>query len=359
MNKAKSKDDHQPAWRSLSAGSLSLVVHAVAFLLLAWIVQPQRAVSQPEPEHTVQIVLTHTDRLDSRTRYTDRSDAAVEPARGQNDSPPQAAAASAESVPSLAQVEQLIPRELALPANQALSGASAVGLPDGKRFTVSNRGARIPIAGNVDALIADEQARLRASRPAGEPTTVTLFNGAPSVGRSFIFLIDRSKSMGHAGLGALEVAEAELLVALRHLQPTHKFQVIAYHHQCVYLEARTAADDGNRVRRELLPATGENLQAVKGFLSSLAAFGATEHERALQSALGHAPDVIYLLTDGGDPHLSEAQIRNITRLARGKTAIHCIQFGLGPVSEDDSFLRRLAALNQGEYGYVDLSRAKN
>jgi hypothetical protein len=246
-----------------------------------------------------------------------------------------------DEAPAPGPVSNLVSDDLALPVGEPIDVA---GASPGPRLTVRRApGGRIPLAGDVGSFLAEEQARLRANRPVGEPTSVGLFGGASAVGRSFVFLIDRSKSMGQTGLNALQAAEEELMIALHPLQPTHRFQVIAYHHECVYLS-----------RRELLPATEENKQLVRGFLSGLAAFGATEHEMALKSALHQQPDVIFLLTDGGDPQLSDAQIRSITRLAAGRTTIHCIQFGFGSPPAEGHFLEKLAEANRGGYGYVEM-----
>ena len=145
----------------------------------------------------------------------------------------------------------------------------------------------------------------------------------------------------------LQDAEDELVRVLQGLGPEHQFQVVVYHDQSVYLE-----------RRELLDATEENKALVPGFLGSKAAFGATEHERALMSALSLEPDVIFLLTDGGEPALKEQQIRNIAKYAGPRTSIHCIQFGIGPHREANNFLARLAAATGGEYGYVDVNQRR-
>ena len=77
---------------------------------------------------------------------------------------------------------------------------------------------------------------------------------------------------------------------------------------------------------------------------------------ALRAALAMEPDAIFLLTDGGDPHPDTVVQKNIHKLAQGRTAIHCIQFGSGPLSEDDGFLGRFAQRNGGGWTYVDLSR---
>jgi hypothetical protein len=67
------------------------------------------------------------------------------------------------------------------------------------------------------------------------------------------------------------------------------------------------------------------------------------------------PDVVFLLTDGGDPRLNEIQLKNLQKLASGVATIHCIQFGFGALLESDSFMARLARGNGGRYTYVDMS----
>ena len=68
------------------------------------------------------------------------------------------------------------------------------------------------------------------------------FGSRAAVGNSFVFVIDRSKSMGGEGLGALDAAGEELTTALARLEPAHRFQVIAYHRQPVYLGQRRLLD---------------------------------------------------------------------------------------------------------------------
>ena len=66
------------------------------------------------------------------------------------------------------------------------------------------------------------------------------------------------------------------------------------------------------------------------------------------------PDVVFLLTDGADPYLNAAQLQQTRRLAAGRTSIHCIQFGFGPLQESDNFMMRLARQNDGGYQYVEM-----
>jgi hypothetical protein len=152
--------------------------------------------------------------------------------------------------------------------------------------------------------------------------------------------------MGGTGLGALEAAKGELVRALSRLEPSHRFQVIAYNQKCAYLHGV----------RSLLAATDRNVEGVRDFLAGLAAFGGTEHELALGLALSLKPDVVFLLTDGADPHLSAPQLRQIQKLAAGRTSIHCVQFGSGPLQDKDNFMMRLSRQNNGGYQYVQMSR---
>jgi hypothetical protein len=44
-------------------------------------------------------------------------------------------------------------------------------------------------------------------------------------------------------------------------------------------------------------------------------------------------------------------------MAKGRTTIHCIQFGKGPpVDEGEIFMRKLSAETGGSYTYVDVNR---
>ena len=68
---------------------------------------------------------------------------------------------------------------------------------------------------------------MKGPPPIGEPAPLTVF-GARSIGRSFVFVIDRSKSMGSSGLGALLAAQKELRAGLSTLSPSQRFEIIYY-----------------------------------------------------------------------------------------------------------------------------------
>jgi hypothetical protein len=172
-----------------------------------------------------------------------------------------------------------------------------------------------------------------------------VFGSGWAAGHDFVFAIDRSASMGRGGLNVLDAARGELSRALADLLPSHRFQIVAYNHQCVYLQ-----------RPRLLPATEENKAAVAPFLDSLGAFGGSGHDMALRAALAMEPDAVFLLSDGGDPYLTDIELSNLRRLAAGRASIHCIQFGRGPLGEEPLFMLRLAEENSGSYTYVDLAK---
>jgi len=206
--------------------------------------------------------------------------------------------------------------------------------------------AKLPLAPLDPEWLERERAELRARMPAGAPTHLSIFGSRPAAGRSFVFLIDRSKSMGGAGHCALDAAGREITSALSRLEPVHRFTVIAYHHEPAFLDGNRllAADEGNRRR-------------VAPFLSGLAAFGATDHAMGLSTALGMKADVVFWLKNGGDPRLNGSQTAVIGRdAAERRTTIHCVQFGWGEPPAAPEFLQQVAARCDGSYLYVDLSQ---
>jgi hypothetical protein len=208
---------------------------------------------------------------------------------------------------------------------------------------------RLPSGQNIQSMIDEEmQQRGRGSGPEGPYATMSLFGGAPSQGHRFVFVVDRSKSMGSSGLGGMRAVEQELEAALKLLDVNHRFNIMAYNHSTVAFSGRSLA-----------PATKENIDGAEQFFAQVAAFGSTNHGRAIHSALALRPDVIYLFTDGGDPFLTPNQLNEIASIAKNQGAtIHCVQFGLGPMQKDDSFLIRLAAMTHGGYQYVDMGSRK-
>ena len=192
-------------------------------------------------------------------------------------------------------------------------------------------------------MLAAESAAFEARRPKGPATSLSVFGSGQMTGRKFVFVIDRSKSMGSQGLNVLTAAASELGAAINSLEDHHQFQIVAYHHIPITIGPR-----------QLLNATEDHKGEVANFIANLAAFGGTEHEGALFTALSMNPDVVVLLTDGGLPVLNESQLMRIRRAADG-AQIHCIQFGSGPSQSSNTFMRQLAGQNVGSYRYIDVS----
>lgn len=242
-------------------------------------------------------------------------------------------------------------------------GASGITLPDANDTVIapdsvpavtlhrSGRGAaKLPFS-LVDeaAILADDASQHRPSRPTGPKATLHLFQSPPVEAHSFVFVIDRSASMGASGLGAIGAAAKELAAQLSSLSPDQKVQVVAYNQSSVYFTGR-----------ELIPATDENKARLVKYIAELGDFGQTEHERGLLAALRLKPDAIFLFTDGGDPHLRPGQVSFLAEQAGKETSIHCLHFGTG--TEDavpaDHFLRRLAAETGGSYAFIAVARRR-
>jgi len=332
----------QLSWRRLApAWLLSLTLHLIAMLLggLLW---SGRAliVTDAEPSRAATIVVARR-MAPEQTQYLSEDDLS---------SAETTAAAKASASASTMSSQQFA-------SNEPPPTLSTIKLPEAPGFSASREGLVIVpqpgsgrgrpqiLPGQDDAAIrADDAAQRGPSRATGPTAQLSLFGSAEATGWSFVFLIDRSQSMGGEGLGAIAAAARELELAMTRLSDAQIFQVIAYNQKSLYL-----------TKRELIPATAKNKQQMLEFLKNLAAFGATEHELGLLAALRLEPDVLFLFTDGGDPFLKSGQLRTIRDAAAGHTSIHVLHFGAGPASAENDFLPRLAAENRGSYVYLDVN----
>ncbi len=171
------------------------------------------------------------------------------------------------------------------------------------------------------------------------PGAATAFFGVPAVGRSVVFVLDRSASMGLDG--RLDRARREVVASLRLLPPSAKFQVIAYDRSALPLQIAG--------RIGLLPATPDAVAAAAARLDGLAAEGGTDHLRALQEALILQPDVIYFLTD--EDELTPAQVRDVTQRNRGRVCIHALCL-VPPPPGRETPMQALARGNRGVFRVV-------
>ena len=173
--------------------------------------------------------------------------------------------------------------------------------------------------------------------------------GIAGEGYKFVYVFDRSGSMGGSGRSPLESAKEELLGSLDDLDKTHQFQIIFYSERPIIFPLA-----GKRGR--LVFGTEQNKQAAARFIRGIVADGPTRHEEALMAAIRMRPDVIFLLTDADEPSLTSVQLARIRRANSAATSINAIQFGLGPARGGINFLVQLAQQNGGRYAYIDISR---
>lgn len=333
-------------WR-VSAWWLSVATHA-GLLILAAILLKWFSSTAPRglEEETRQVAVALARRqADRPTEYY------TEPLE------PAAVAAQSAATHASAKGEQstadALPAEaeLALPVSTALPTAGALPVGDATSLLptlqASAGGGRPRLATDEDdaAILAADP--LRNGPPVvakGPPGTVSVF-GVPAVGHRFVMLIDRSSSMGDSGLAVLGAAERELNAALAGLGPEHQFQLVAYNQ-------RRQSPEPNGPE----PATDAHKLTAAQFLAGVVADGGTEHLPALLAAFRTGADVIYVMTDGGEPVLSQPQLQRITQANQAKATVHCLEFGRGPLTTEDPFLKRLARYNGGTYRYVDVGK---
>ncbi len=325
--------------RSIPAWLISICVHLALFVFLALVIQSPRARGLSQQTGEVGIALAHVG--ENSTEYFDQ--AGTEPEATEQQEQPAATDTTHDALPAATLLTQFESNDVALPGS-ATSVPTADLVPELDYAPVARGGQ--PSATDIRAARAeDAQMRQRQGTP-GPKTDISLFGGATASGNSFVFVLDRSDSMGRSGLGVIALAKREFQRALGKLEPVHQFQIVAYNHQLVFFGGR----------RDLVAATEPNKRLIGTFMSGLAAFGATNHFSAIMAGLNRNPDVLFFLTDGGAPPLSYPQMVQVLKRARGQTTIHCIQFGRGRLGDDEDFMQRLARETGGSFRYVDVSR---
>jgi len=347
MNRTQSDHDARldSRWASVPTWLLSLAAHLLLAILGSLLVRGNSSFREnTAAERPVEIVLAK--RSENRAQYfNDEVSERHEVLRPAIDSPRASGPAGTGPVgPVSGQEQPPLLANIELPAALPLS-------PTAENILVSPHLGPAPgkprITGNLDeaAVLAEDALIPRPKQPTGPTAQLSLFGAPPAEGRSFVFVIDRSASMGRGGLGAHQAAAKELARRIDQLTDEHTFQVVAYNQSVVYL-----------TDRELITASAENKRRLVRFIADLPAYGQTEHGRGLLAALRLKPEVIFLLTDGGDPAPDAGQLRLIREAAASnRTSIHCLHFGRGAPSDLGAFLPRLAAENRGSYAYIDMN----
>jgi len=310
-------------WRRRWAGRpwvLSLAVHAGLLVLLGLTLHPETPAGAPG-QRTAEVGSALKQQDGQREYFTSEADSGTA----------QATATSAELSREALLAEHVPgnPGDVLPRAPEAL-GAAALGREGGGEAGGATQGPR---------------ARSGVGR-AGS-ARVNVF-GTQGEGFKFVYVFDRSTSMGGAGRTPLDAAKAELLGSLDSLDRTHQFQIVFYNE-------RPWVFNPSGQSGRLAFGTDRNKEFARRFVMGITADGATEHEDALLAAIQLRPDVIFFLTDADEPRLSEVQLDKIARRASG-IQINTIEFGFGPQQNADNFLVRLARLTGGQHAYVDVSQ---
>lgn len=200
---------------------------------------------------------------------------------------------------------------------------------------------------------AAELARPSARQPgAGSPqggggVGEVQFFGRGLPGTRFVYLLDASASMQEHG--AIRVAKAELQASLAPMAESQQFQIIFYNEQLFPMTSRSE-------RNSLFAATETNRNLATQHIRAIQPSGATDHKTALLEALRLKPDVLFFLTDAGEPWLDARDLQEVRRRNGGGTRICVVEFGNGPAlsSQEASWTRRLARENNGTYEYQNI-----
>ena len=318
------------SWRS---AAFSLCAHGlILLLLLLWFSGSQPA-SFVEAPRGGEIVLTRMS-SDAEVQYVTKDDVSNDP-----DSDVSKSSVQAEFPPSLP-VFEVSDLDLAgaMPVDSSADTNSMANEPtSGVRFEYKFSGA------DLDAIEADRK-HFEAIEAVGPPASISIFGSGDLTGRKFVFLIDRSKSMGEQGLRVLRNATSQLVSGINELQENHFFQIIAYNDHVTVMK-----------QKKLLQATASNKKLVPEFMTNLLAYGGTNHVGAFYTALSFKPDVILVLNDGGIPELNGGQIEQLSRLS-GNTAIHVLHFGAGNAQSKNHFMQQVAEACSGTYRYIDVRK---
>lgn len=314
--------------RMLPAWLMSLCLHLVLTLLMMALVRP--APAPPPGEKSAEGGIALVDRSGETPRYFDESS---DLATALKAAAPPAAAPAATATPLPAADAPPVDLSGVLPAR-----GPVVGLGD-----VSGS---LP---SVGELTAGGGPTGQGKVPRGAVRTQVF--GLQGEGTKFIYVFDRSGSMGGYEGRPLRGSKRELLASLNDLGPTHQFQIVFYNQEPDVFQPGGQTPS-------LMWGDERSKELAQDFVRRIAASGGTRHLPPLALALRMAPDVIFFLTDADEPRMTAAELETVReRLNRG-TTIHTIEFGAGPDPGKNNFIRQLARENGGKSIYVDVLRLK-
>jgi hypothetical protein len=293
---------------------ISALLHAVVLLILSLTLEFQSIGQSEEYGREVGIVLKHSsDKPDVHETPADSVEVttpvAIVPPEAPSEAPP-------------------VDLSQALPAPEdPLLGFGAKDLPD------------------LGELLRSPPIRVEPAHQGSGRSAVPFF-GVKAQGSKFVYVLDRSASMGTRN--AIDVAKANLLASLEALDDSNQFQIIFYN-------LRYAMMPVDEKTGRFPFATGTNKELALAFIKKINPDSGTDHLPALKQALELGPDVIFFLTDADEPKLRPRQLEEIRRSNHSDARIHAIEFGIGPPLGEETFLYKLARMNNGSYEYVDVT----
>ncbi|MEX2137949.1 MAG: VWA domain-containing protein [Pirellulales bacterium] len=198
-----------------------------------------------------------------------------------------------------------------------------------------------PTASTLDAI-----SRLGRHAPSLDGRVHTSFFGLEASGRRFVYVLDRSGSMGDPDNKPLAAAKEELLSSLARLGSVQQFFLIFYNEEPAIFNAIGGG-------RQLVFADEQNQRSARRFVQSIQARGGTRHYEALAKAIALRPDVIFLLTDGEPKDdLTAEELARLKRSNGGLSQIQVVQFADSPY--DRNSLVQLANENRGQHTYKNI-----
>lgn len=343
----------ESSWRSLFTGGLgSLCLHVTILIIVSLTLRGCQKVGPGTPggEPFRDIGLVVLDGVDGGSAAVGKAPGADDDTQTQQSQDQTSSSVSPNDVADgQADTSERLPSEapdvsdlLNMSETESLeSGDTSSSLPPLIGPGTPIGGVRRPAQGAGSGLIEPTEAGGAAKLGGiGGPGDTTFMNIA-GVGKTFVYVIDTSSSM-HGS--RLKLAQSHLKKSIRTLQPNQQFAVVFYND-----EYRDRLKLGRQADRDLYFATELNKQLASQEIDRRTADRGTDHRPALLEALSLKPEVIYFLTDGDEPELTLADLKEIARHSRG-TTIHVIKFGDGTlVSRETSWLEKLAAQSDGEF----------
>ncbi len=327
----------RPAW----AWGLSLALHTLLMTVAGLYATRERQDAAPagEIDRPLSVAVVH-QLPDRQALAPDHESLATDTA---------AAEPQASTVPAGQHASASVPPDFAPPIDLAGVLAELTSTPS-PQTTIGVAAADLDATGllaGVDA--AGPGGRGLGAAAAGSRGTVSLF-GVSGTGSRFVYVVDRSDSMNRLGGRPLRAAKAELRRSLAMLTASQLFQLVLYNDQPRPYRGTSAGPV------QMLSGEPDAVERVQRFIDSFTAIGGTNHVSALQMALRMGPDVVFFLTDGHTYSLTAQELAAVRRMAdRSGTVIHGIEFGTDAHPHPDSFVRRLATDNGGQYRYLDIS----